>query len=164
MQSQQKGLNQEKTHCFQNRYNTAGDSTICSHMMPYEDVSSKWREVGGTCAAAAAYTVTVLGVNRGLQSLQVCHCQLSTVLKFTPKELWQWKFSGEKRTKENSWLDLIDVKSLQCNNRWTIELLTVKGRRLKNGKEKRTLLFSDQVALTSWYLVSPVWIRVFPTA
>lgn len=32
----------------------------------------KWREVGGTSAAAAAYTVTVLEVNRGLQS-QVCH-------------------------------------------------------------------------------------------
>lgn len=34
----------------------------------------KWREVGGTsnAAAAAAYTVTALGVSRGLQS-QVCH-------------------------------------------------------------------------------------------
>lgn len=65
MHSQQKGLNQQKTHCFQNIHNAAGDSTISSHMVPYEDVLSKQREAEETYTD----TVTVIAINRGLLSL-----------------------------------------------------------------------------------------------
>lgn len=95
---------------------------------------------------------------RASKSVGMSPWQLSTVLKFSPKELWQWKFLGEKRIKENSWLELIDTKSLQYKERWTIELLTEKGM---SGKEKRELyLIPIGLLLPADNFVLPVWIRV----
>lgn len=113
MHSQQKGLNQQKTNCFQNIYNAAGDSTISSHMLPYEDVLSKRREAEETYTDTVTYSYK----QRASKSVGMSPWQLSTVLKFSPKELWQWKFLGEKRIKENSWLEVIDTKSLRYKER-----------------------------------------------
>lgn len=154
-QSQQKGLNQEKTHCFQKRHiQYSWDSTVCSHMMPHE-VQGGGRNLC-CCCCCCSHCDCSRCKQGASKSAGVLLWQLSKVLKFTPKELWQWKFLGEKRTKENSWLELIDMKSLQCNNRWTVELLTVKERSWNSSKEKRTVLFSSQVALISWLFVVSV--------
>lgn len=48
MQSQQKGLNQEQTLCFPNRYNTAGDSAVRSHWClrkMFHQSEGRWQEL-----------------------------------------------------------------------------------------------------------------------
>lgn len=128
---------------------TSGDSTICPQVMPYE-VKGGGRN---QCCCCSCLHCDCSRWEQGASKPGVPPWQLSTVLKFTPKDLGQWKFLREKRTKENSCLKLIDMKSLQ-HKRWTAELLTVKEMSLNNSKEKRTLLFSSQVPLradTLWY-------------
>lgn len=133
--------------------NTFGDSTVCPYVMPYEAKGGGRNQCCCCCwqCDCSRWKQEASGVSPW---------QLSTVLKFTPKELGQWKFMGEKRAKEKSRLELIDMKSLQYNNRWTVELQTVKEMCLNNGKEKRTQLFPSQVALISWYFVVSVWVSV----
>lgn len=111
--------------------NTSEDSTVCPHMMPYE-VKGGGRNQCCCCCLHCDCSRCKQGPSG------VSPWQLSTVLKFTPKELGQWKFLREKRTEENSWLDLIDMKSLQYNNRWTVELLWKKC-----GKEVNLALFQS---------------------